>query len=163
MSSEALDARTFRNALGRFATGVAVVTAIADGGRPVGVTVSALSSLSLKPPLILVCLDHRTADFATFAEGACFAVNILADDQRAVSELFATRRDDKFQDIAWESAANGCPLLAGCLVRLECRRTATHEGGDHLIIVGEVERAQVRDGLPLLYFRGRYARLGAIL
>lgn len=152
--------RRFRNALGRFATGVTVVTAIAGDGRPVGVTVNAFASLSLEPPLVLVSLARTTADLDAYLEGERFAVNILSDRQQALSAAFSRRPKTIFRRVAYDTWESGCPILAGCLANLECTRIAVHEGGDHFIIVGRVDRLDhTDDGNPLIYFRGGYARI----
>ncbi|MGF1639343.1 MAG: flavin reductase family protein [Rhodospirillales bacterium] len=151
----------FRSALGLFASGVCVVTAVADAGAPVGVTISAFSSLSLEPPLILFCLGNKTRNIDAFVNGSGrFAVNILAEDQVALSERFASQAEDKFAGIACRRSEAGPPLLPGSLAQLECTRVATHVGGDHLIVVGRVERVHgTGEARPLLRFRGHYRRL----
>jgi flavin reductase (DIM6/NTAB) family NADH-FMN oxidoreductase RutF len=155
------DAKDFRHALGRFATGIMVVTGVGRDGRPVGVTVNAFSSVSLDPPLVLFCLGRQASTYSALAEGERFAVNILAEDQRALSDRFAGKAEDKFAGLDYEQGAGGCPLLAGALGWLECRREATHDGGDHGIVVGRVEGLRAGgDGRPLLYFRGAYRTLG---
>lgn len=155
-----VSADEFRRALGCFPSGVTVVTTLGDQGRPVGVTVSAFSSLSLDPPMVLFCLDKRTAALAAFSEGEYFAVNILADDQSALSQTFASPEADRFAGVNHTPGTGGCPVLAGVAASLECRRAAVHEGGDHLIIVGQVERAVSAPGkVPLVYAQGRYRAL----
>jgi flavin reductase (DIM6/NTAB) family NADH-FMN oxidoreductase RutF len=159
-----VDPRRFREALGAFATGVTVVTAPGPAGGAVGLTVTALASVSLVPPLILVCLDNDTADLERYSQGDAFAVNFLAEDQTSVSELFASQDPDKFAKVAHRITGAGCILLSGCIASLECRRIATFDGGDHRIVVGRVEDLHTRDGAPpLLRFRGRYAGLGPTL
>jgi len=159
-----VDGSTFRKALGTFASGVTVVTGRTDSGQPVGLTVSAFSSLSLDPPLILVCLDKRTRAMdllhSESLTGKPFAVHILADDQEGVSNRFASRTSDRFEDIAWHPSPLGSPLLTGCLAWLDCSPHAVMEGGDHVIVIGLVEQASVADAAqPLLYFSGGYRRL----
>lgn len=152
--------RRFRDVLGRFATGVTVVTGVTGDGRPVGVTVNAFASLSLDPPLVLISLARTTADLDAYLKGKKFAVNILSDRQRALSVAFSRRPKTIFRRTAYETWESGCPILAGCLANMECTRIAVHEGGDHFIIVGRVDRLDhADDGNPLVYFRGRYARL----
>jgi len=148
----------FRNALGRFASGVTVVTAIfADG--PWGMTVSAFSSLSLEPPLVLICIDKRAGGHDNLAVGSFFAVNILSDCQEEVSRRFASRDVDRFEGIRFRPGSTGAPLLDGALANIECRAIDAHPGGDHTIIVGEVLATEISDGKPLAYFRGSYAQL----
>lgn len=154
-----VDERAFRKALGCFATGVTVVTTADRDGKPVGVTVSAFSSLSLEPPLVLFCLDKRNRSLDAF-KGGHFAINILREDQREISIVFASRLDDKWAGIAHSIGAHGVPLIENSLARLECSLHELIEGGDHLIVVGKVERLDYQTGgQPLLYFRGAYANL----
>jgi flavin reductase (DIM6/NTAB) family NADH-FMN oxidoreductase RutF len=151
----------FRDTLSCFASGVCVVTAIADSGLPVGVTISAFTSLSLEPPLVLFCLGNNTTNLEAYTDGGRFAVNILAEDQGEISEIFARQNTDKFASISRTDSGSGCPLLVGCLASLECSLVATHDGGDHVIVVGKVERVENSGGgAPLLRYRGNYARVG---
>ena len=149
----------FRNALGRFASGVTVTTGLAPDGTPVGATVNAFTSLSLEPPLILICLAKSMNSLPAFIEGNHFAINILKDSQRQISVNFATQSADKFSNVAHNTWSSGVPILSGCLVNMECVREAVYEGGDHEIIVGRVLRLEIADsGEPLLFYRGAYAR-----
>lgn len=158
-----LDSRSFRKALGCFASGVTVVTALnPETGDPVGVTVSAFSSLSLEPPLVLFCLGKGTSSLEVFKAAGHFAVNILSESQRDLSIRFASRAEDKWRDQAWDKWDSGAPILANCLTNLECTLIQTVDGGDHLIFVGRVERMKHQEGgSPLIYFRGSYLDLGA--
>lgn len=154
----AVDPQSFRNALGRFASGITVVTGVMPSGARVGLTVNAFSSLSLTPPLVLVCLDRSTGCLPAFEDGERFAVNILADDQAATSVLFAGPANP-FQttNVAYRESAGGVPLLDGCVANLECRRQAVIDGGDHVILTGLVEHAETAtDREPLVYYRGCY-------
>lgn len=151
-----IDPHSFKIALGRFATGVCVISAVGDDGEPAGVTVSAFASLSLTPPLILFCLDRGTTRLAAFRASGRFGISILGEGQRAVSELFASQRQDKFAAALHRMGANGCPLIDGAVAHLECGHVATHDGGDHLIFVGRVDRVAVTEGQPLLYYHGGY-------
>jgi flavin reductase (DIM6/NTAB) family NADH-FMN oxidoreductase RutF len=154
------DSLAFRQAMGRFATGVTVVTALDSAGAPVGVTVNSFSSLSLDPPLVLFCLDRQTMAFAAFADSRHFAVNILRDSQQALSEAFASGRDDAWDGLAYDRWDSGSPILAGCLANVECARHRSHDGGDHMILVGRVLRIAYADAdTPLINYRGRYRRL----
>jgi flavin reductase (DIM6/NTAB) family NADH-FMN oxidoreductase RutF len=149
----------FRAALGRFASGITVVTSHDDAGNWHGITVSAFSSVSLDPPLVAVCIDRATASHDAIAKSGVFVVNILADDQEILSRHFSSRLADKFDGIAFQPGIDGVPVLSGTLANLECRVTLSHDGGDHTIYLGEVERVRIADGSPLLYYRGGYALL----
>jgi flavin reductase (DIM6/NTAB) family NADH-FMN oxidoreductase RutF/pimeloyl-ACP methyl ester carboxylesterase len=154
------DARTLRDAMGCFATGITVVTTTGGDGQPIGMTANSFTSLSLDPPLLLVCIATRSANATIFRNAENFGVNLLQTSQQRASIRFASPVEDRFDTIAWRSGESGAPLLKGSLVSLECRRHAIHEGGDHFILVGDVIRAEFeprRD--PLLYFRGKYRRL----
>ena len=153
-------AHRLREALGCFVTGVTVITTRDGGGEPQGLTANSFSSVSLDPPLVLFSLA-RTADcFAVFESANAFAVNVLGADQEALSGRFATKDADKWSGAAWRPGPGGCPLLDGAIATFECRVAARHEGGDHVIYVGEVIAfTHDRDGDPLAFFRGRYARV----
>lgn len=152
------DRRAFRNALGCFATGVTVVTTVTDAGEPVGLTANSFSSVSLDPPLVLFCLDRASHNIGAFRAAGRFAVNVLGEDQRDLSVRFSTTIGDRWDGVVWERWETGAPVLNGCLAALDCETEAIHEGGDHVIIVGRVQRlAATTDGKPLLYFRGNYA------
>lgn len=154
------DARTLRDALGCFATGVTVVTAKTDGGEPIGLTANSFTSVSLDPPLLLVCIARTAGSFDTLVSTSHFAVNVLHIGQQPTSNLFAKPGEARFEATEWASGLFDVPLLTGSLANFECARHAVHDGGDHIILVGRVERATFeprRD--PLLYFRGKYRRL----
>lgn len=156
-----VDPRTFRKALGCFPTGVTVVTTLTEAGQPVGVTVSAFSSLSLEPPLVLFCLDKRNTNLDAFRTSGKFVINVLQENQRDYSIRFSSRLDEKWSGISYDSWESGVPVLHGCLANLECKTAAIHDGGDHFIFVGEVTRLEHKQaGQPLIYFRGAYAELG---
>ncbi len=155
------DSRRFRSALGRFATGVTVVTGVMPDGTPAGVTVNAFTSVSLRPPLVLISLADSTTCLDAFIKGDRFVINVLGDDQHKLSLAFATLRKNKFKGVDYGTWDSGCPILPGCLANLECTRVAVHQGGDHVVVIGEVDRMEhSKDGNPLLYYRGSYARLG---
>jgi flavin reductase (DIM6/NTAB) family NADH-FMN oxidoreductase RutF len=161
---DSFNTRDFRNALGCFATGITIMTTCGPDGRFVGITVNSFASVSLDPPLVSFCLDRNALSLQSFLAGTHFAVNVLAEGQETLSAAFArSSATDKFAGLAVEIGATGCPLLPDCLSHLECVREALHDAGDHLIVVGRVVRlAHHGEGKPLLYFRGRYARLGEI-
>ncbi|TRZ65759.1 MAG: flavin reductase [Rhodocyclaceae bacterium] len=152
------DPRDFRNALGCFATGVTVVTARDDGGKLAGLTVNSFASVSLDPPLVLWSLSLHTPALAVFRSCSHYAINVLAADQLELSDQFAKASDDqeRFADLAFDSGTGGTPLLRGCCARFECRNETRHDGGDHLIFVGWVEKYQYQDRPPLLFQRGEY-------
>jgi flavin reductase (DIM6/NTAB) family NADH-FMN oxidoreductase RutF len=149
----------FRAALSHFGSGVTVVTAKAADGTPRGLTVSAFSSVSLEPPLILVCIEHRASLHDLLKQGEYFAVNILAEDQEVISRRFASRDPDRFSGVGYSSGTTGAPLLDAALAHLECHKTQAYDGGDHTIFLGEVESTTTKEGKPLIYFRGGYAAL----
>lgn len=154
------DPRTLRDALGCFATGVTVVTCIDEDGSPVGLTANSFTSLSLEPPLLLVCVAKSAASAGPLSAAEHFAVNVLQTGQRPASITFSTRVEDRFGCTEWSEGEHGAPVLMDSLSVFECRRHAIHEGGDHFILVGEVVKATFEPGLdPLLYFRGSYRRL----
>jgi flavin reductase (DIM6/NTAB) family NADH-FMN oxidoreductase RutF len=149
----------FRRVLSHFATGVTVLTTRDGEGRPVGLTASAFTSLSLEPPLILACIDLNARCHGAFDAADRFAVNILSLDQEHLSRRFASTVDDKFDQLLHSPGALGLPLIKGALAHIECTKVATYPGGDHCILVGQVQATTVADGHPLLYYRGRYDRL----
>lgn len=151
----------FKQVMGSFAAGVTVVTSATPGGGLVGLTATAFSSLSMDPPLCLVCIDKRGGSHDAIVESRVFAVNVLTADQEALSNRFASRRDDKFDGLEVELGKDtGCPLLPGALASMECRLVDVLPGGDHSIFVGELTSVRVSEGAPLLYWRGAYRRLG---
>lgn len=154
-----VDSTAFRSALARFASGITVVTSRDGDGRDVGMTVSAFSSLSLSPPLILLCVDHAASVAPVLCHTDHFAVNILAADQESLSRRFAEREVDRFDGVAFTRGLQGIALLGGAVAHLECRTDARHPGGDHTILVGEVLAAAVHERDPLLYHRSGYGRL----
>jgi flavin reductase (DIM6/NTAB) family NADH-FMN oxidoreductase RutF len=154
------DPRTLRDALGCFATGVTVVTCVSEDGRPAGLTVNSFTSVSLDPPLLLVCLAKQAASAAPLIAANCFAINVLQTGQQPASIRFATRDEDRFGTTPWSEGEGGAPILEESLGVFECERFAVYDGGDHHILVGQVVKASFDASLdPLLYFRGRYRRL----
>ena len=142
--------------MSRVASGVSVVTTRDAEGRPHGLTVSAFCSVSAEPPMVLACIHKQTGSHYAFFESQAFVVNVLADGQRSVSQQFASPADDKFNGIQVEESIDGLPKIVGCLATLECRIAQTHDGGDHTILVGSIERTTIAEGKPLMYFRGDY-------
>ncbi|WP_284154696.1 flavin reductase family protein [Algicella marina] len=153
-----LDQRELRNALGCFATGVTVVTTMAETG-PLGMTANSFASVSLSPPLVLWSPARHSARFPAFEAASHFAIHILAEDQQGLSERFA-RDGLNFDGLETVPGLGGSPLLPDCAARFECAHSAGHDGGDHLIVVGEVLRMECSDKAPLVFHRGAYASLG---
>ena len=153
-----IDEYRFRQALGHFASGVTVVTTAHDG-HLYGMTVSSFASLSLKPPLILICVENALTTRTAISESGQFAVNILEKRQEHLSRRFATRDNDKFVGVAWHSSRFGLPVLEGALAVIECQLRDTVAAGDHSIFVGEVLDAEIGQGSPLLYYRRGYHEL----
>jgi flavin reductase (DIM6/NTAB) family NADH-FMN oxidoreductase RutF len=154
------DPRTLRDALGCFATGVTVVTCVGPDGEPAGLTVNSFTSVSLEPPLLLVCIHKKAATAGALITAEHFAINVLQTGQQPASIRFSTRHDDRFGETPWSRGENGAPILKESLSVFECERFAVYDGGDHHILVGRVIKARFDEGLdPLLFFRGRYRRL----
>lgn len=149
--------RAFRDALGRFATGVTVVTTQGPDG-PLAITANSFAAVSLAPPLVLWSPARMSSRFAVFAGARHFAIHILGAGQTDVARHF-TKQGGDFSGVPIETSPAGVPLIEGCLARFECRLHAAHEGGDHLIIVGEVERVQFEDGAPLVFHAGHFHHL----
>nr|WP_211168923.1 flavin reductase family protein [Aromatoleum toluvorans] len=143
--------------MGHFATGVTVVTTRNAAGAPIGVTINSFSSLSLDPPLILWSLAKKSHSLAAFEGAAQFAVHVLAADQRALSDRFARSGGDKFADVRPSSGLGDVPLLPHCAAVFQCSVEHCYDGGDHLILVGRVQRFATDERPPLLFYRGRYA------
>jgi flavin reductase (DIM6/NTAB) family NADH-FMN oxidoreductase RutF len=154
-----VDPASFRKALGRFASGVTVVTTRDAAGRPLGLTVSAFCSVSLRPPLVVACIDHRSDANAGMRESGHFAVSVLREDQAPVSRRFARRERDKLAGFAFVEGRHRLPLVPGAIAHIQCRVRSFHDEGDHAIWVGEVQAIAVHAGRPLLHYRGEYGRL----
>jgi flavin reductase (DIM6/NTAB) family NADH-FMN oxidoreductase RutF len=163
-SAEAVTAAEFRQAMGHFATGVTVVTSIGACGEPVGTTASAVTSLSLDPPLVLVCFDRSSLTLQAVRSHGAFVVNVLAAPQRHLSANFARRGPGAaWDDIGHRPGPTGSPRLDGVLAALECTVRDSFPGGDHEIIVGHVHEVETggSNATPLLYWRGGYSSLGS--
>ena len=162
LDGHALDPRVLRDTLGRFATGVCVITMRDDQGNPTGVTVNSFASLSLDPPLCLFSLGRAQTSCRWLGDDCAFVVNILGADQQDVAWAFAKPRENKFEGIAVEPAHHvDVPAIAGAIGRLECRLWTKYDGGDHELIVGRVLHVEQAEGAPLLFFRGKMAALEA--
>jgi flavin reductase (DIM6/NTAB) family NADH-FMN oxidoreductase RutF len=162
MSSEdlAVSAEDFRRACGRFATGVTVATVLDAGGTPHGLTVSSFTSVSLDPPLVLICLGHAVTMIESFRAASHFGLNVLSAQQRNLSDRFARKGYDRFNGLPWERGATGVPLLPGVLAQIECATHQRFPSGDHDIFVGKMVAAKVVEGDPLLYYASAYRAIG---
>jgi flavin reductase (DIM6/NTAB) family NADH-FMN oxidoreductase RutF len=150
----------FRSAMGCFAAGVTVVTTLDADGVPQAVTATAFSSVSLSPPLCLVCIAKRTRTYQPLLMRGSFAVNILRAEQEWLSARFASSVVDRFASVPWQPGRiTGCPLIEGALVALECQVVEVHSGGDHDIFLGSPKSVRVYGGAPLVYWRGNYSSL----
>jgi flavin reductase (DIM6/NTAB) family NADH-FMN oxidoreductase RutF len=154
-----VDAASFRRALRQFGSGVTVVTTRDAAGDPIGLTVSAFCSVSLHPPLVLVCIAHHSETNQAMKHSGRFAVNVLAEDQEEVSRRFALPGRDKVVGFAFQEGRLGLPLVPDVLAQIECRVRSFHDEGDHAVWVGEVRAVASRPGRPLLYHAGTYQRL----
>jgi flavin reductase (DIM6/NTAB) family NADH-FMN oxidoreductase RutF len=154
-----VDKEAFRRACASFPTGVTVATAVGTDGAPHGLTVSSFTSVSLSPPLVLVCIGHSSTVLKHFRASPFFGINILREANTEVSEHFARKGRDRFNGVEWLPGKTGAPLLPDALAVLECKRTDTVGAGDHDILIGKVVRAEWREGRPLVYFGSAYRRL----
>lgn len=154
-----IDPDSFRAALGRFASGITIVTARDGQGRDHGMTVSAFSSISLEPPLVLVSIGHEASMHDLLKEVRQIGISVLSTNQEALSRRFADPESDRFDGVGYTRGESGVALLDDALVHLECSVTARHEAGDHTLMICGVDRAAASDGRPLLYYRGGYAQL----
>ena len=149
--------KEFRASLAMFATGVTIVTAHTPAGALIGLTANSFNSVSLNPPLVLWSLSQAATSMAALSAGSHYAINILAADQKALAERFASRQEDRWKDVLYTVGASGAPLLTGAAATFECFNRSRYEEGDHVIFVGEVERCSHRTGAaPLLFHGGRF-------
>jgi flavin reductase ActVB len=149
----------FRRACGRFATGVTIASVLDSTGSPHGLTVSSFTSVSLSPPLILICLGLEVTVIDHFRAARFFGISVLSAEQQHLSERFARKGEDRFNGIPWERGETGVPLIPGALAAIECETRQRVTSGDHDIFVGEMTRARVTEGNPLIHFASRYQRL----
>ena len=156
-----VDPLQLRQALGIFPTGVTVMTTCAEGGHFVGVTVNSFNALSLDPPLILWSLSRRSGSLRAFQSAEHFAVNVLAEDQVAVSRRFASRAIDKFRDVEVALGLGGIPLIGGCAAYIECRTWSSQPAGDHVLFIGRVQQVQASGRRPLVFSGGAYFGVGS--
>jgi flavin reductase (DIM6/NTAB) family NADH-FMN oxidoreductase RutF len=156
-----LDGRTFRRVCGRFASGVTIATVLNENGDVHGMTASSFTSVSLSPPMVLICIGHGAGILEYFRRSRYFGINILNDCQRRLSDRFAGAGYDRFEGVPWYAGQTGVPLLHDVLATLECSRNALVAAGDHDILIGEVISANCEDGEPLVHFGSRYRELEA--
>lgn len=155
-----MDTAEYRRILGHWATGVAIVTTRTTDGTPIGLTANAVTSLSLDPPLVLVCVDHASDTHDHIRTAGAFGINVLMEDDEQLARRFAEGDGTgRFDGVAWAERATGAPVLDDALAWVDCRVSREHPGGDHTIFVGEVIEGDARNGSPLLFYRGGYARL----
>lgn len=155
-----LDPKQLRKAFGSYMTGVTVITAMSDDGTPVGFTANSFTSVSLEPPLLLVCPSKFLSSFDVFANCQNFAVNILSEDQQSISNIFAGSKEDRFAQVEWHTDEHGNPILAGALTHFSCKTHQAIEAGDHHLLIGEVLDFASREGYGLGYSSGGYFSLG---
>lgn len=159
---EQVDPSLFRQLLSRFATGVTVITTRNEQGLPIGMTASSLTSVSLSPPLVSVCIDVTADMHRALSVAGTFVINILAADQQEISSRFALKPpEERFTGLAWEESNDGHILIAGTLAHITCERYADFPLGDHTLFVGRVTGGAIGTGEPLLYYRGKYGALHA--
>lgn len=160
---EPLHAEQLRAILRRFAAGVTVITAIGDEGAPAGMTATAFTSVSLTPPMVLICVDATARTRRAIEGHGAFAVNVLAADQEHVARRFASKVDDKFEGVSWGPGASGVPVIEGALATVECRVARAVEAGTHVVYIGEVLAGLAAAADPLVYFDGSYRVLGEMV
>jgi flavin reductase (DIM6/NTAB) family NADH-FMN oxidoreductase RutF len=157
----AVDKNELRRVMGHFVTGVTVITTCDESGNPFGLTANAVSSVSLVPPLILVCVDKKADTYPYFERSKVFVVNILSDAQEGISRRFATSGIEKFDGIGYHKNESGCAVLDDAVGHIDCRIVQAHDAGDHTVYIGEVETVDANDVPPLLFFRGGYRKLAS--
>jgi flavin reductase (DIM6/NTAB) family NADH-FMN oxidoreductase RutF len=155
-----VEKQQFRRICGKFASGITVATVCDASGAPHGMTANSFTSVSITPPLVLICVDHRARILEHFRIGDHFGINILSASQRALSDKFAGSGYDRFEGIAWRPGETGVPLLTDVLATLECVRSNVVTAGDHDIVIGEVLHADCQDGEPLVFYSSQYRSLG---
>lgn len=165
MTDDSITGEQFRRACGLWATGVSIVTTTDAQGKLYGLTMNAVTSLSLDPPMLLVCVDFGSDTLAPLLESGVFCVNIIARDQQDLSNRFAKKGQDKFEGVPYSISANGAPMLDNTLVSVACSLRDAMDGGDHKICCGEVETIVANESVdaePLLYYNGRYAAMSKL-
>jgi flavin reductase (DIM6/NTAB) family NADH-FMN oxidoreductase RutF len=154
-----LSSDEFRRACSRFATGVTIASVLDSRGAPHGLTVNSFASVSLSPPLVLICLGHTATMIEVFRAARYFGISVLSESQRELAERFARQGHDRFTGARWHSGATGAPLLDDSLAEIECAAHHRFTAGDHDILVGETVAARVSQGEPLIYYASRYREL----
>lgn len=160
-----IDSTVWRTAMGQFATGVTIITTVDEAGRPLGMTANAFTSLSLVPPMVLICVDNNSSTLPQLTASGKYCVNILADSQEAVSRQFAQRGAiDKFAGIPYFTGLLGLPVIEGCLASVECELSEQLAGGDHMILLGHGKHIYETEAAsePLVFYRGKYRRLAEL-
>ncbi|HLK51739.1 MAG TPA: flavin reductase family protein [Bryobacteraceae bacterium] len=157
--AEDVSSEDFRRACGRFATGVAIASVMDEAGTAHGLTVSSFTSVSLNPPLLLICLGQEVTMIEAFRRAPYFGINILREQDRELSQRFATKGLDRFNGIGWRPGRTGVPLIDSALATIECETYQRFGSGDHDILVGRVVGTRVEEGTPLLYYASRYRKL----
>lgn len=158
-----MDPRHFRNALGRFTTGVTIITCLDAQGQPVGLTANSFNSLSLDPPLVLWSLRNASPSMAAFGAAPRFAVNVLAEAQVELSRRFASKADERFGEVPWSAGEYGAPVLAGCAAVFECETLSHQTAGDHRLFIGHVLACTESALAPLVFQAGHYRLVGEVL
>lgn len=161
LKNQSTNPRALRDAFGAFATGVTVATTVTHDVEPIGFTANSFTSVSLDPPLVLVCIADAALGYEAFHASDHFCINVLAEDQRDVSNIFASQGADKFADVDWQTSVTGAPVLSGVAAYFDCVRHDWVNAGDHGILIGRVVDFGSRDTMPLCYYRGRYASLAS--
>jgi len=159
MSESGFNVKNFRKVCGKFPTGVTVTTLVGTDGNPYGITLSSFTSLSLTPPLVLVCIDHRAAIFTHFGLGRYFGINILSEGQRDLSVQFSRNWSDRFLGVRWRPGITGVPLLEDVPGTLECVATEIIRAGDHWIVIGQALHVRIEEKPPLAYFESSYGKV----
>lgn len=154
-----IEATEFRQALGRFATGIAVVTTLGKDGEPLGLTVNSFNSVSLDPPLVLWSLDKSSLQLDGFKNSGFYGVSILSREQEETSNLFAMVTDDRFERTGWQTGKTGAPMIDGALAQIDCTTEQIIDAGDHVVLLGRVVDIAVKGGEPLIYYGGAYRDL----
>ena len=159
MSLTTIEQHHFRRVCSKYATGITILTVLDSLGAPHGMTVNSFTSVSLSPPLILVCIDRQTPILSHFTPETRFGVNVLHEEQKELSTWFARSGHDRFSGMEWRPGETGVPILPGMLATLECEVTQMIEAGDHVVVIGAALHATWREGQPLVYFNSSYQSL----